>query len=613
MSQKINIVDNPKVLLVRPPQLFYFGVWPRGPRLGTPVGLLSIASFLENQDIDVQIYDCFVEGDTFKGDQLNPNHPVLSGSLQNSKSNKLNEETLYEFTYELNRPDINNKKDEEVSNNEVSKKKSMLHFGASWDQFKKDLIRIQPDIVGLTNLFRENTSETIQAADLIRAVLPNAVIVVGGPNASALPDHMLDETNAINIIGLGDGENTMQEIVEWVRGKRKISTIKSIVYRDNKEKIRTEKRELVVDLDEFGKLNYDLLKLERYFTYERYGIMARNKFSYDGAERSVSLVTSRGCPYKCSFCSIHIHAGRKYRRYSVENVLDHIENLTENYGVRHIHFEDDNLTLDRKRFMELMNGIIDRGLKFTWDTPNGTFANALDEEMMYLIKKTGCIYLIVAPESGDQWVIDNVINKQPLLLENVVHIFKLAKKIGIDIQAFYIIGFPRETLKQINTTLKFAMNALKKYDVLPHIALARADPGTDLFAEAKKNGHLVTDVTVSNTGGVHADMFTRHLISNDEFTPEKLNEINVSFHRRAVIVFSLKTLKNFLKHPMIAISNMIYFIKNFKKSETMRDSLVKLFFCRLFYLNSLKRIKEFEKQENSPVRHSQEARFLRSK
>ena len=529
------------------------------------------------------------------GNQLNSNHSLFSGNPKKSKSNKLNEETLYEFTYELNRPDINNEKDGEVLSNEISKQKKMLHFGASWDQFKKDLINLQPDIVGLTNLFRENTSETIQAADLIRAVLPNAIIVVGGPNASALPDHMLDESNAVDIIGLGDGEHTMLEIVEMVRGQRKISSIKSIVYRDNKKKIRTQKRELLVNLDEFGKLNYSLLKLERYFTYEQNGIMARNKFSYNGAERSVSLVTSRGCPYKCSFCSILIHAGRKYRRYSVEHVLDHIENLTENYGVRHIHFEDDNLTLDRKRFMELMNGIINRGLKFTWDTPNGTFANALDEEMMHLIKKTGCIYLIVAPESGDQWVIDNVIGKQPLMLENVVHIFKLAKKIGIDMQAFYIIGFPRETLKQINTTLKFAMNALKKYDVLPHIALARADPGTDLFAEAKKNGHLVTDVTVSNTGGVHADMFTRHLIKNKEFTPDTLNKINVSFHRRAVIVFGLKTLKNFLIHPFIAVSNMIYFIKNFKKAETILDSLVKLFFCRLFYLNSMTRINEFER------------------
>ena len=82
MSEKYNNVSNPKVLLVRPPQLFYFGVWPRGPRLGTPVGLLSIASFLENQDIDVQIYDCFVEGDTFEGNHLSPNHSIFSGNLK---------------------------------------------------------------------------------------------------------------------------------------------------------------------------------------------------------------------------------------------------------------------------------------------------------------------------------------------------------------------------------------------------------------------------------------------------------------------------------------------------------------------------------------------------
>ena len=576
LERPLQVVDNPKVLLVRPPQLFYFGVWPKGPRLGLPIGLLSIATFLRNRGIDVEIYDCFVEGDTFAGDQFNPSNSIFSGNLV--------------------RQWIQNFEDGGVSPNDKKELKTMLHFGASWNQLKKDLKRLQPDIIGFTNLFRENTYETIKAADLAREVLPDALIAVGGPNATALPDYMLDESSAIDIVGLGDGEQTMQEIVEWAQGKRTLSSIESIMYRDNNKNVRTSKRELLVDLDELGHIDYNLLKLERYFTYERNGIMARNKLSYDGAERSVSLVTSRGCPYKCSFCSIHIHAGRKYRRYSVEHVLNHIENLTKNYGVRHIHFEDDNLTLDRQRFMELMNGIIDRGLKFTWDTPNGTFANALDEEMMQLIKKTGCIYLIVAPESGDQWVIDNVIGKQPLMLENVVHIFKLAKKLGIDMQAFYIIGFPRETLKQIDTTLKFAMNALKKYDVLPHIALARADPGTDLFAEAKMNGHLVTDVTVSNAGGVHADMFTRHLIKNKEFTPEKLNTINASFHRRAVIVFGLKTLRNFLIHPFIALSNMIYYIKHFKKSETILDSLVKLFFCRLFYLNSMTRLKEFEKK-----------------
>ena len=569
-------VGDPKVILVRPPQLFYFGVWPKGPRLGLPIGLLSIASFLRNKGIDIEIYDCFVEGDTFVGDQLTPNNSKFSGGLVKQW--------------------IQNFEDGRVLPNNKRELKTMLHFGASWNQLKKDLEHLQPDIIGFTNLFRENVYETIKATDLAREVLPDALIAVGGPNATALPDYMLDESSAIDIVGLGDGEQTMYEIVEWTQGKRTLSSVESIMYRDNKKNVRTSKRHLLTNLDELGHIDYSFLKLERYFTYERNGIMARNKFSYNGAERSVSLVTSRGCPYKCSFCSIHIHAGRKYRRYSVEHVLDHLEDLTKNYGIRHVHFEDDNLTLDRNRFMELMNGIIDRKLKFTWDTPNGTFANALDEEMMVLIKKTGCTYLIVAPESGDQWVIDNVIGKQPLTLENVTRIFKVAKKIGVDMQAFYIIGFPRETLKQINTTLKFAMDALKKYDVLPHMAMARADPGTDLFAEAQMNGHLVTDVAVSNTGGVHSDMFTRHLIKNKEFDPESLAKINESFHRKAIKISSLKTLKHLLSKPSIALSSIAYFFKGFRRSETIRDNIIKLFFCRLFYLNSLSRITEFERK-----------------
>ena len=576
LERPFQAIDNPKILLMRPPQLFYFGVWPKGPRLGLPIGLLSIATFLKNKGIDVEIYDCFVEGDTFDGDKFNPNNSIFSGNLVKQW--------------------IRNFEDGGVAPNDIKNKKEMLHFGASWSQLKKDLRRLQPDIVGLTNLFRENTNETIEAAELIREVLPDAVIIVGGPNASALPDYILDESPAVDIIGLGDGERVMSEIVEWVQGKRALPTIEDIMYRDNKKNVRTSKRELLIDLDELGHIDYNLLKLERYFTYERNGIMARNKLSYDGAERSVSLVTSRGCPYKCSFCSIHIHAGRKYRRYSVGHVLDHLENLIKNHGVRHVHFEDDNLTLDRKRFMELMHGIIDRKLKFTWDTPNGTFANALDEEMMVLIKKTGCTYLIVAPESGDQWVIDNVIGKQPLTLEYVTNVFRLAKKIGIDMQAFYIIGFPRETLKQINTTLKFAMDALKKYDVLPHMAMARADPGTDLFAEAQMNGHLVTDVSVSNTGGVHSDMFTRHLIKNKEFDPESLAIINESFHRKAIKISSFKTLKHLLSKPSIALSSIVYFFKGFRRSETIRDNIIKLFFCRLFYLNSMSRITEFERK-----------------
>ncbi|XXY45091.1 radical SAM protein [Sorangium sp. So ce269] len=562
------VVDNPRVMLMRPPQLFYFGVWPRGPRLSLPIGLLSIGSFLKRNGVDVVVYDCFVEGDTFADDRELARSFRSTGALV----------SRWIRTFE----------DGAISGEDAEHRK-LQHFGASWDQLERDLLRIKPDIVGITNLFRENTEETLTATRLIRKVLPDCAIVVGGPNANALPDYMLEKSDAIDLIGFGDGEKTMLEVVEWVRGRRNLLDIGGLLFRSpTGAPVRTPASAYVNDLDTLGQLDYSLLKTERYFTYERNGIMARNKFSYDGAERSVSLVTSRGCPYKCSFCSIHIHAGRRYRRYSVEHTLDHIETLVNRLGVKHIHFEDDNLTLDRDRLHRLMDGVLERRLRFTWDTPNGVFANTLDLEMMQKMKATGCTYLVVGVESGDQWVLDNVIMKQPLTLEHVLNAFRLGKQVGIDMQAFYIIGFPRESLAQIRKTLKFALDCLRDHDVIPHMALARADPGTALFQEASETGTLRTNYAISNAGGAHADSFQRHTISTKEFTPELLEQLNSEFHREAMRIIATKTAAFLARHPSVALTNGAYFARSVvHDNNPLKDSVVKLFFCRLFYRNCL--------------------------
>ncbi|MGI9318019.1 MAG: B12-binding domain-containing radical SAM protein, partial [bacterium] len=270
--------------------------------------------------------------------------------------------------------------------------------------------------------------------------------------------------------------------------------------------------------------------------------------------------------------------------------LDHLENLVKNYGVRHFHFEDDNLTLDKARFMELMNGVIDRGLKFTWDTPNGVFANAIDEEMMEIMKVTGCTYLIIGVESGDQYVLDNVINKQPLTIEHVRRVFKLGKKVGVDLQAFYIIGFPRETIDQIKTTTDFAMESLKKYNVLPHMAIARPDPGTDLFKEAQSSGNLVVDRARDTEAGVHTDTFVRYMVKSDTFTPEKVAEISEQFHRDSIRTITLKSMGYMLLHPIVAAKCTRYLIASLLRTRgRVPDSIVKLFFCKLFYQNALLR------------------------
>jgi len=563
----------PRVVLLRPPQLFTFGVYPQGPRLSVPIGLITLASFLRERGVDVQIYDCFVEGDSFDGNELRRDEgrgPVATRWARHD---------------ETRRPARS-----------AQDTGGRVHFGASWDVLARDLQKMAPDIVGISNLFRENTEEALRAAELARSVLPDATIVVGGPNASALPEYLLQRSQAIDLVCVGDGEHCMAGVVEWAQGRRELASIPNLVYRTPAGITRASMMSAPSELDELGTIDYDLVRLERYFTWERHGIMSRNKFGYRGAERAVSLVTSRGCPYKCSFCSIHIHAGRKYRRYSVAHTLDHLETLVRRHRVRHIHFEDDNLTLDRPRFMELMQGVLDRGLAFTWDTPNGVFANTLDEGMLRIMKATGCIYLIVGVESGDQWVLDNVILKQPLTLEHVRRAFTLGKKVGLDMHAFYIIGFPRETMEHIQHTLDFAWAGLYEFDVMPHLALARADPGTALYAEAQASGTLVTDHAIGNLGPIKIDAFVRHHIRTQAFTPEQLEALSDGFYKRVIRLTLVRTARFLARRPRVAARALASFVGLVARDRlAWRDAVVRLFFCHLFYRHALPRQPAFER------------------
>lgn len=566
-----------KVMLVRPPQQFYFGVWPRGPRLSIPTGLLAIGSHLRREGIEVTIYDAFVEGDDFVGDRFaRRHHYKRPGSRRSLSARSLD----YQESGSLQ------------SSGSEQARPGLVHFGATWSQMREALAEASPDVVGITNLFRENLAETKRTARIAKNVLPNSTVVVGGPNANAQGHRMLHECPEIDMIGLGDGERIMLQLTELVAGQIDLDSVRGIVYRDRQGVIKqTPASSSVMDLDEYGPLDYDLIKLERYFAYEKSGIMARNKFLYPGAERAVSIVTSRGCPYSCTFCSVHIHAGKKFRRHSVEYLVAQIRDLVEKRGVRHIHFEDDNLALDRRRFVRFLEEVKREGLRFTWDTPNGVYAENLTRDVLRLMVETGCLYLIVGVESGDQWVLDSLVRKQPLKLATVERVFREAQDVGIDLHAFYIIGFPRETMEQIEQTLTFARRALETYDVVPHLSLARADPGTALYDEARSTSTLVENVPIANAAGVRADMFDRHLISTDEFTPEMLENINERFHVQCMRYVVKDRARFLLGRPVDLVVIVYYYLRDvIFERHSPSQGLIKLFWCKLLYKNSLRRL-----------------------
>ena len=203
------------------------------------------------------------------------------------------------------------------------------------------------------------------------------------------------------------------------------------------------------------------------------------------------MITSRGCPYDCTFCSIHSITGYKWRKRSAADVISEIELLVNKFGVEHIEFEDDNLTLEKKRAQEIVNGITllnSKGGNISWSAPNGVRVDTLDAELLRQIKDSNCSYLNFAAESGDPDLL-KIMNKK-LDLKKVVEVAKICKELGIKTKTFFMIGYPGETDESFLKTLNF-IKKLKKNGVSGIMAnVTRAYPGTKLYYFCKEKNYI---------------------------------------------------------------------------------------------------------------------------
>ena len=278
--------------------------------------------------------------------------------------------------------------------------------------------------------------------------------------------------------------------------------------------------------------------------------------------REISMITSRGCPFNCVFCSIHLHMGRRWRGHSEGYVTKHIENVVNKYGVEHIHFEDDNLTLDMKRFENILDEIIKKRIEFSWDTPNGIRADRLTKDMLYKMKKTGCKSLTIGVESGDQFILDNIIDKH-LNLGNVINTAQMCQQLGIRLGAFFVIGFPGEKKENMEETIKFALRLKRQYDVDMHLMVATPLYGTKLYEICKEHGYLTRELDPrALSEGTQIDGVG--LIKTEDFTPDEIKKLAQNAIRLAN-KYSLsdylrkpgRTLRKAVKHP----SEAVQFIK----------------------------------------------------
>ncbi len=368
----------------------------------------------------------------------------------------------------------------------IEVKGGRIRYGLSNKEIGDRIEDFRPDIIGVSCLFSTQYYSTFELSCFIKGICPKTPLVLGGTHVSYYSTKIISETGC-DFIVIGEGEYTLKKLVEGINDGSDFSDIDGLVFKSGNGSTINPKTEYIKDLDSLPFPARHLLPMNVYFKLNKpHGSFA--KFS-----PNTNIITSRGCPAKCTFCSIHTITGRRFRARSPQNVILELEELKKNYGIKEVQFEDDNLTLNNKRATQIFSLMIEKGINIAWSAPNGIALWALNEQLIDMMKKSGCYRVSVAIESGDQYVLDKII-KKPLQLERVVPLLENFKRNGISTDALFVIGFPDETMEQIKNTFNFA-RTLPVDNV--NYFFATPYPGTDLYKQCMDRKLLKDDVDFS--------------------------------------------------------------------------------------------------------------------
>lgn len=417
-----------------------------------------------------------------------------------------------------------------VTDFEIKKTKDSRIYGTPLEKVRAVIQTFDPDIVGVSVPFSAQSTNAEIIGRMCKDVNQKILVIFGGPDPSVRYEYFL-QRGSCDFCVVGEGEKTFFELVMSFNKKRPLTGIEGLAYR-TADGVHYTRRRFIENLDELPFPDYEAVSVTDYLA-NPYLYINRSSIH----KKSISVITSRGCPYACVFCSVKLHMGRKYRYQSPEYVIKHLRLLVDRYGITRFHFEDDNLSLNRQRFERILDKILEANLKIAWDTPNGIRADSLDFELLLKIAKAGCKRLTIAIESGSQRVLDDVIRKNTCL-NYVIDIVKYCKEIGIPVSAFYVVGFPGETIDDIKQTLDLAMRLFRSYSVIPLVNIATPLYGTELYRTCVDEGLIderLTDEDLSRA----TQPYGSPLIATKEFGRDDLKELvrnlEVRFWREGIL------------------------------------------------------------------------------
>ncbi len=336
------------------------------------------------------------------------------------------------------------------------------------------------DVIGVSCMFSNEWPVVRQLLARLAERAPGVPIVCGGEHPTAAPELSLRQAPALAACVLGEGEETAVELFGALHEGRALSGIAGIAYREDGRVVRTPPRSRIRAVEEIARPRWDLVPFETY--------LSRGLSFGVHRGRTLPIVATRGCPYRCTFCSSPAMWTTRYYARAPADVVDEIERGVEEYGIEAVDFYDLTAIVRRDWILAFCRTLQARGLAITWQLPSGTRSEALDAEVLSSMYRSGCRNVSYAPESGSPRTLERI--EKRVRLDRMLESMRAAVGVGLNVKANIIMGFPEETRTELHETLRFigrmagaGVHDVSVWTFVPY-------PGCELFEQLLAQGRL---------------------------------------------------------------------------------------------------------------------------
>lgn len=386
-------------------------------------------------------------------------------------------------------------------------------------------------IVGITSTTPTFVS-ALNYAKKIKEVFPEIFVILGGVHASFEPEKTISN-DFVDAVCIGEGEETIVEVAERVEAGKTLEGVRGIYYKEEGKIRKNEPRKFIENLDSLPFPAFDLMPLEKY------SVLGQKIEHFP-------MITSRGCPFACRYCSSSLFMGHRFRARSAENVVDEIEWLIDEFKAKHVAFSDDTFTLNKKRVVEICEEIKRRKLEITWSCSSRI--DTVTDELLKVMKSAGCVAIYYGIESASRRILEYY--RKRISIERAKEVVRATRKIGISTICSFIIGAPIETKEEMKETLKLAIKLNPDY---AQFTILTPYPGTEIYEEAKRKNLLLSENYEDYTA---AKPVLKTQVSPKELA-ETLKNFYLKFYLRPRFILRelwkgnlrviLKTIKNLVK------------------------------------------------------------------